>query len=416
MKLQWDNFTLGGGPNFFLDGELTGLSGQLQNIVINIPRTDYTKNVDDFLTPKLFFFTGTLIGDDPEDYREKKREFANELRKEFTFTLIDDIVRGESWYTPVDTRWRKRIKLTIPASAIGGDLTDQDVYVNLSNLPASFFTDILSDGADIAITETTSQTKLLRLLENLSIGGQSGDLYFTAPFISSTVDTDFYIYYNNPAGEEVNDGTKVSPVTTVTIHGIETFESACFSFTFAKYEFDGKLVAVDPNIDIRSNKGRYQIQIAAPDPFLRQLPAIVEQATITLGGWIYPKIYSHVYAGDGNSITITNTGGVDVYPVIVLTGGFTDLTIRAENSLLANKDFEYNAAVVSGDFITLNPIPNEPIKAKDSAGNSVVQNTNDNFEALKLQPGVNTFTFFTTGGIDVNTDVSFSYNPTFIGI
>lgn len=415
MRLSWPNYTLGGGPNWYLDGEDESLSNILNNIVIDIPRTDYTKNASNFMQPKLFNFGGWLIGDNPKDFRDRKRAFANELRKDQTFTLVDNVRHSETWYSPYNISWLKRIKITIFAADVGSDLVDQDVYVDLSTLPSSFFSDINSDGSDIIVADGTSETKLLRLLENLNIGAMTGDLYFTASFISSTVDTEFYIYYADSSAEETNDGTKVSPFTTITTGAATDFDASCYTFNYATYEFEGRIVDANPNMDVNSNRSRYSLSIAAPNPFFSELPTISQTLSIIEDGIIFPIIFPVVFGGGESSIAVTNNGNADAYPTIILTGGFNDLTIINEN-LTSNNRFLYTQPLVSGDTITITPIPSDPIKIRASDGSSLIQNTNSNFDILKLTPGVNSFSFFTSGGIDGNTSAQFTFNNTYIGI
>ncbi|MFX1499344.1 MAG: hypothetical protein ACFFDH_00105 [Promethearchaeota archaeon] len=104
MRLLFDGLTLGNGPNYYLNSDLSpALDGSLDNITINVPRTDFTKDIDDFLSERIRAFTGTIVGNDQDDFRQKKRALANRLRQTFTFTLEDDYLDTDGSETIFDT-------------------------------------------------------------------------------------------------------------------------------------------------------------------------------------------------------------------------------------------------------------------------------------------------------------------------
>ena len=283
MKLTFNGITLGAGPRYYLDRRIIGLDGDLQNINERVPRTDFSRNIADYLKPKVRTFSGTLIGTDQDDFRTQKRVLTNLLRQEFTFTLVDD--------------------------------------------------------------------------------------------------------YKDADG-------------TVT--------------TFATYTFDGKLISVKANDnDPNSNRTTYLVQILSENPVLNLEPAISETADISESGFVFPLIFPFVFSSNTNVITVTNSGLVDAWPTITLTGPFTNLTIVAEDSQLVNNQFKYNGTVVDGSVLTLVPAPNNAVKAFVD-GVPAVANTNSNWEALKVQPGVNNFSFFADSGIGANTGVTFEFNSAFI--
>ena len=51
-----------------------------------------------------------------------------------------------------DDAWQYRVPITISASNVSSDLTDFPVYVDLSTLPSSFFSQVQTDGDDIRVT------------------------------------------------------------------------------------------------------------------------------------------------------------------------------------------------------------------------------------------------------------------------
>lgn len=105
-----------------------------------------------------------------------------------------------AWY---NASWTYRVKITVDSTLVPGDLTDFPVYVNLANLPAGFFSNVKSDGGDIRVTKADGTTEVPREVVTISTGGSTGELHFKASgTLSSSVDTDFYIYYGNSGASE----------------------------------------------------------------------------------------------------------------------------------------------------------------------------------------------------------------------
>lgn len=108
-----------------------------------------------------------------------------------------NVVSSSDWY---GSSWIKRVKITVnSALATGTDLTNFPVYVNLSDLPSTFFDVVQNDGDDIRVTTLDGVTELPIELVSINTGSKTGELYFKAPSISTTTNTTFYIYYNNPS-------------------------------------------------------------------------------------------------------------------------------------------------------------------------------------------------------------------------
>ncbi len=113
-----------------------------------------------------------------------------------------------------DTDWTLYDTIAIESDNVDDDLTDFPVYVDLSDLSATFWstTPAASNtvGTDIRITvgTTTGSTELPRELVYASSTLQTGELHFKADSISSTTDTVFYLWYNgNTDGDYAVDAT-----------------------------------------------------------------------------------------------------------------------------------------------------------------------------------------------------------------
>ena len=110
---------------------------------------------------------------------------------------------GPGWY---NTAWTYRKKITVDNTKVDANQTDFPVYVDLADLGADFFANVESsggdDGGDIRVTTFNGTTELPRQVVGIDVGSETGELHFEADFLSSTVNTDFYIYYGNAAASE----------------------------------------------------------------------------------------------------------------------------------------------------------------------------------------------------------------------
>lgn len=107
-----------------------------------------------------------------------------------------------AWYNP---SWPKRFKLTIASSQVPGDLTDFPVFFDLADIGGShgFWSAVKSDGGDIRITKADETTEVAREIVDIDTVAKTGSLMFKgAGTISSTVDTDFYVYYGNSGASD----------------------------------------------------------------------------------------------------------------------------------------------------------------------------------------------------------------------
>jgi len=102
-----------------------------------------------------------------------------------------------AWY---DISWSNRLKLTIQSSQVSGDLTDFPVSFDLADIGGThgFWSAVRSDGGDIRITKADETTEVAREIVDIDTSAKTGSIMFKgAGTISSTVDTDFYVYYGN---------------------------------------------------------------------------------------------------------------------------------------------------------------------------------------------------------------------------
>ena len=98
-----------------------------------------------------------------------------------------------------DASWDYRVKVTIDADQVSGssDHTSFPVYIDLSDLPADFHTNVKSDGCDIRVVESDEETETAFELVDYDDTGDTGELHAMVDTLSYNSDTDLYIYYGN---------------------------------------------------------------------------------------------------------------------------------------------------------------------------------------------------------------------------
>lgn len=92
------------------------------------------------------------------------------------------------------------VELTVASASVGATLSNYPVYVDLSGLPADFWTNVQSDGGDIRVTESDGTTRCPAELVAIDTGTETGVLHFKAATIDSGSDTTFRIYYGSGTG------------------------------------------------------------------------------------------------------------------------------------------------------------------------------------------------------------------------
>lgn len=134
----------------------------------------------------------------------------------------------EGWY---NSNWKYRVKITVDKDKVGSTLTDFPVYVDLNDLPSDFHNNVKSDGGDIRVTRSDGTTECPREIVFYDAANDKGELHFKANSLSSTSDTDFYIYYGNAnASDYATDATygaeNVWTNYKVVYHGSSTSDSS----------------------------------------------------------------------------------------------------------------------------------------------------------------------------------------------
>jgi hypothetical protein len=125
------------------------------------------------------------------------KEVSTTLSSSIGFqTTVEGAKQVEGWY---NANWQNRIKITVDKDLVYENLDNFPIYFNLGSLPSSFHNAVKSDGSDIRITKGDATTELPREIVYYDDG--EGELYFKGD-LSTSENTDFYIYYNNESAED----------------------------------------------------------------------------------------------------------------------------------------------------------------------------------------------------------------------
>lgn len=95
------------------------------------------------------------------------------------------------------TDWTDRVAITIDTDNIDATLTNFPVFVDLADMPSYFFSSVRSDCGDIRVMNSSLTVEMPREIVSCNTASSTGEIHFKADSISSSVDTTFYIYFNN---------------------------------------------------------------------------------------------------------------------------------------------------------------------------------------------------------------------------
>jgi hypothetical protein len=112
---------------------------------------------------------------------------------------------GESWY---NSSWLYRKKITIDHTKVAADQSNFPVLINLPT-DSDLASHAKSNGDDILFTSSDGITKLAHEIEKYD--NTSGQLVadVKVPSVSSTTDTDIYLYYGNSGASNQQNATSV---------------------------------------------------------------------------------------------------------------------------------------------------------------------------------------------------------------
>jgi CSLREA domain-containing protein len=112
---------------------------------------------------------------------------------------------GVSWW---DCSWDYRKPITIYASQVTTDLNDFPVLISLAS-DSDLANDAQDDGDDIVFTLSDGTTKLSHEIESFDGGNGALNAWVKIPDLSSSSDTELYIYYGNLSASSQQDVANV---------------------------------------------------------------------------------------------------------------------------------------------------------------------------------------------------------------
>lgn len=194
---------------------------------------------------------------------------------------------GGDWY---NANWSYRVKITVDKTKLGGaDQSNFPVYVNLNNLPADFHTNVnQTDARDIRVTTSDGQTEVPREVVSYTAASDTGELWFKGTLSSST-DTDFYIYYGNadatePAVDSTYGRNNVWSAYNSVFHLQESSGSATNSVGSNNGTFAGDL----PDVARAGKIGKAQDFDGSGDKVTTTNYIQVGSQDFTISAWMYP--------------------------------------------------------------------------------------------------------------------------------
>jgi hypothetical protein len=120
------------------------------------------------------------------------------------YVLFNTTIVNAAWYNPA---WNNRIKITVNKSQVNGSVSDFPVYINLDDLPDSFFDNCNNNGSDLRVTNSDGSSELAREIVFVDKTANTGELWFKAPSLTSASNGNFYIYYGNSTATEPGAAT-----------------------------------------------------------------------------------------------------------------------------------------------------------------------------------------------------------------
>lgn len=103
-----------------------------------------------------------------------------------TSTTTSSLSNGRDYFT----------KISIPGVNVSGPIANIPIYVNLADLPASFFSHAAPGCGDVRVFAADMTGELPRQIVNCNNASSTGELHFKADLLTNATTTnDFYLYY-----------------------------------------------------------------------------------------------------------------------------------------------------------------------------------------------------------------------------
>jgi hypothetical protein len=121
---------------------------------------------------------------------------------------IDTVAKYDLWeIESLNLDWQYRKRVTVKSSLVEDDLTDFPVVISTTDLDLQ--ANARSDAYDIFFTLSDGTTKLDHEVELYDSATGQFVAWVKVPFLSSTVDTELYMYYGNPTASDQSNSLDV---------------------------------------------------------------------------------------------------------------------------------------------------------------------------------------------------------------
>jgi len=250
------------------------------------------------------------------------------------------------WY---DTNWQYRKKITINSANISADLTDFPVLISLAS-DTDLASDALNNGDDILFTAADEVTQLSHEIE--SFNGISGKLvaWVKIPSLSSSVDTDIYMYYGNSGASNQENATAVWDSNYKMVQHLQESSGGANAI---KDSTSNANHGTDNNSPTFSASGQINSAIGfdgSDDYIVVSSPSPTSLTDFTVSGWVN---WDSGYTERG-AIFSTDSFKLDVY---LKTDNTTEVwiggSVVASNSTVQFGTWEYWVATRAGSTVKL---------------------------------------------------------------
>ena len=184
--------------------------------------------------------------------------------------------------------WQYRKKITIDETKVDADLTDFPATVILTSSNFNF-SKARSDGYDIRFTSSDGTTLLKYERERHDSANQVAEYHVKIPFVSSSSNTDFYIYYGNPFASDGADPTNVWDSYFKGVWHLKDYTASQVNDSTTNANNGTKKAANEPNeIDGKIGKAQnfdgVDDYVSVPDSSSLRITS-----QLTVEAWVYPK-------------------------------------------------------------------------------------------------------------------------------
>ena len=228
---------------------------------------------------------------------DKPFDFYNQAESSVDWIPVvtkDTEIKELSWF---NSSWSYRRKFTSDNTKVASAYP-YAMILDLSQFPADFFTKIKSGGEDIRITKSDGTTELARGVREVvtTVDSEAGLVYFHADGISTSADTDFYIYYgNSDASDYADDNAKgMENVFSTNYKFHSTMEDLTTSTIKdeTSNDNDGTKESENSPIESTGEIGKAQDFQQATDEITSNV-ALPGTGDFSLGGWIETSDVAH---------------------------------------------------------------------------------------------------------------------------